>query len=534
VTRLCSTSALCVALFVLGCKPGSKPAADQAPPDTKTPAPAAEAPTVEGLDLVIANGRVMDPETNLDAIRNVGVKDGKIVVISEDSLEGARKIDATGHVVAPGFIDYHSHAQSPFGMKVYARDGVTTPMDLELGAFPVNDFYDYWEDTGALVNYGTSVSHAFVRVAVLDKVDPKGRAIYTGALGAAMKDGAQFKTKVYDADDEPAILAAVEQGLKQGGIGISYPIGYYTIASSPEVMNVAALAHEYGVPITSHVRFLAQIPPSGYLGMEEMLTVAELQDVPLLLHHIPSNCLGLTEKCLDLIDAARGKGTNVIGEFYPYTFAGTYVDADYLKPGYKERLGIEASDLVVTATGEKLTDEKFDQLRTKAPGTGLLMYSMKEQYVEAAMKRPGIIVGSDGMPWLFNDGYGGDYDTPYGSGKGHPRGAGTHAMILRLVREKQTIPLMDAVARMSYLPAKFLGPMVPQMQTRGRLQEGMTADITIFDPDTVTDNASFEDGKNTLPSTGIPYVIVNGTIVVDDSKVQKVSAGVAIRNKIVN
>ena len=107
-------------------------------------------------------------------------------------------------------------------------------------------------------------------------------------------------------------------------------------------------------------------------------------------------------------------------------------------------------------------------------------------------------------------------------------------MILRLVREKQTIPLMDAVARMSYLPAKFLGPMVPQMQTRGRLQEGMTADITIFDPDTVTDNASFEDGKNTLPSTGIPYVIVNGTIVVDDSKVQKVSAGVAIRNKIVN
>ncbi|MEJ2327736.1 MAG: hypothetical protein P8Y25_13390 [Chromatiaceae bacterium] len=114
MTRLCSTSALCVALFVLGCKPGSKPAADQAPPDTKTPAPAAEAPIVEGLDLVIANGRVMDPETNLDAIRNVGVKDGKIVVISEDSLKGARKIDATGHVVAPGFIDYHSHAQSPF------------------------------------------------------------------------------------------------------------------------------------------------------------------------------------------------------------------------------------------------------------------------------------------------------------------------------------------------------------------------------------------------------------------------------------
>jgi N-acyl-D-glutamate deacylase len=530
MTRLRHLSALCVALLIPACQSGSKPTAEQAP---DTPATDVEAPKVQDLDLVIANGRVMDPETKLDAVRNVGVKDGKIVIITEDSLEGARTIDATGHVVAPGFIDYHSHAQSPFGMKLYARDGVTTPMDLELGAFPVSDFYDYWEDAGAILNYGTSVSHAFVRVAVLDEVDPKGRAIYSGALGTAMKDGAKFKTKVYDPDDEPAILAAVEQGLKQGGIGISYPIGYYTIAGSPEVMNVAALAHKYGVPITSHVRYLAQVPPSGYLGMEEMLAVAELQDVPLLLHHIPSNCLGLTERCLDLIDAARKKGINVIGEFYPYTFAGTYVDADYLKPGYKERLGIEASDVVVTATGEKLTDEKFDRLRTEAPGTDLLMYTMKEPYVEAAMKRPGIIVGSDGMPWRLESGYGGDYDTPYGSGKGHPRGAGTHAKVLRMVREQKTITLMDAIARMTFLPAKFLDPMVPQMQTRGRLQEGMRADITVFDPDTVTDNASFEEGKNTLPSTGIPYVIVNGTVVVDDSEVQTVPAGVAIRNETV-
>jgi N-acyl-D-glutamate deacylase len=484
------------------------------------------------FDLVIENGRVMDPETGFDAVANVGIRGGKIAVVTTKKLDGEQTIDAKGHVVAPGFIDYHSHAQSPFGFKIYARDGVTTPMDLELGAFPVDDFYGFWEEAGALLNYGTNVGHAFARVAVLDKKDPKGRAIYSGALGAAMQDGALFKSKPFDPKDEPAILAAVEDGLKQGGIGVAFPIGYYTIAGSPEVMAVAGLARDYGVPITAHVRYLAQIPPSGYLGLEEMLTVAEVQDVALLLHHIPSNCLGLTVQCLDLIDAARSKGIRVIGEFYPYTFAGTYVDADYLKPGYKERMGIDASDLVVTKTGEHLTDEKMDQLRKDAPATDLLMYSMKEEYVEAAMRRPGTIVGSDGMPWVTDEGHGGGYDMPYGTGKGHPRGAGTHAKVLRMVREKQTIPLMDAIARMTYLPAKFLGPMVPQMRTRGRLQEGMTADITIFDPDTVTDNSSFEDGKNTLPSTGIPYVIVNGTIVVKDSEVQSARPGVAIRNAI--
>jgi N-acyl-D-aspartate/D-glutamate deacylase len=484
------------------------------------------------FDVVISNGRVMDPEMGYDAVANVGINNGFITKITTDEIKGARTIDATGHVVAPGFIDYHAHGQEPFAFRLYARDGVTTAMDLEVGSYPIDSYYDYWEGN-ALINYGTVVSHAFARVAVLDGLDPKGRGIYGGTIEQSMRDGALWKTKIYDPLDEPIVLSAVEKGLKQGGLGIAFPIGYYTVVGSPEVMRVAGLANKYGAFITSHVRFLAQIPPSGYLGIEEMLTVARTQDVPMLLHHIPSNCLSLTEKCLDLIDEARAQGMNVVGEFYPYTFAGTYIDADYLKPGYEERLGIKPSDIVVTATGEKLTNERFDQLRKEAPRTDLLMYTMKDEYMLAAMKRPGVFVGSDAMPYLFKDGFTGDWDTPFGEGKGHPRGAGTHAKILRMVREDKPISLMEAIAKLSYEQAKFLESMVPQFRTRGRVQEGATADITIFNPKTVTDNASWEEGKNTLPSTGIPYVIVNGKIVVDNSKVQQVAAGVAIRNVIV-
>lgn len=484
-------------------------------------------------DLVIKHGRVMDPETNFDQVANVGIKGGKVVAISSKAMSGTREIDAKGHVVAPGFIDFHSHGQEPFAFRLYARDGVTTAMDLEMGAFPIDSFYAYW-DGKALINYGSAVSHPFARIQVLDGLDPKGRGIYGGAIEEAMKDGQKWKSKIYDPADEPAVLAAVEQGLKQGGLGVAFPLGYYTVVGSPEVMAVAGLANQYDSFITSHVRYLAQIPPSGYLGIEEMLTVARQQEVPMYLFHIPSNCLGLTAKCLDMIDRAREQGQRVVGEFYPYIFAGTYVDADYLKPGYEERLGIKPSDVVVTATGERLTNEKFDELRKTAPRTDLLMYTMKEEYVMEAMKRPGTVVGSDAMPYLFSDGLTGDWETPFGEGKGHPRGAGTHARILRMVRETGAISLMEAIGKMSYGPASFVEDMVPQFKDRGRLQEGSVADITIFNPDTVTDNASWEQGKNTLPSTGIPFVIVNGQVVVDDSKVQRVAAGVAIRNPTVN
>jgi len=485
-------------------------------------------------DLVILNGRVMDPGSNLDAVRNIGVKNGKIEEITEKKLEGKETIDAKGLVVAPGFIDTHIHGMDPYGLKLLARDGVTTALEIEVGAYPVEDFYNQFAGKTQL-NYGASVSHAWARMAVLDKVNPKGLGMYSGAIQESMHDGAQWNMKQYSRDDQAAMIAAVESGLKQGGLGIGFAIGYYTAVGSPEVMNVAALASKYKSFITTHVRYLAQTPPSGYLGLEEMLAVAEVNQVPLLIHHVPSNCLGLTKECLDTIDKAREAGQNVVGEFYPYTFASSIPGADYLAPGYEKRTGMQPSDIIDVATGRKMTKESFEKLRKENPSATIVFFSMKDEYMIEAFKRKGVWVGSDAMPLLPSGKDPITWDSPYGYGKGHPRAAGSHARVLRMVREQKIIPLMEAISKLSYLPAKWLEPMVPDMRHRGRLQKGAIADITIFDAETVKDTADWKQGMNSLPSEGIPFVIVNGTVVVKDSKVLKgVYPGQPIRNAILN
>lgn len=488
----------------------------------------------QNFDLVINNGRVMDPETNFDSVANVGINNGFITAITTEALTGKETIDAKGLVVAPGFIDTHAHGQDPYGFKLDLRDGVTTALELEGGVYPVEDYYNQFKGKAQL-NYGATVGHPWVRMAVLDHVDPKGLGLYGTALKDSMNDGAQWHQKSYDPADQPALNAALEEGLKQGALGIGFPIGYYTIVGGPDVMSAASLAKKYHTFITTHVRYLAQLPPSGYLGLEEMLTVAEQNEVPLLIHHVPSNCLGLTKQCLDLIDAARARGVNVVGEFYPYTFASSFPGADYLAPGYEARTGMQPSDIIEVATGQKQTKESFEKLRKEKPTTTIVFYSMKEKDMMDALTRPGTFVGADGMPMLPSGKEPVTWDSPYGYGKGHPRSAGAHARMLRLVRETKAIPLMEALAKLSYKQAHFLEPMVPDMKVRGRIRKGAVADITIFDADKVIDNADWKPGMNSLPSTGIPYVIVNGTIVVKDSKVLKgVFPGQPIRNAVLD
>ena len=189
----------------------------------------------EQYDVVILNGRIMDPESGLDAVRNVGITGDKIEIITEQPILGKETIDAAGHVVAPGFIDLHAHGQSPFDIKTKLRDGVTSPLEIEAGAYPVEVFYKEREGK-AQANYAVSIGHVWARMAALDGIDPKGLGMYTGAMNACVADGSQWHEKnTDDPKDIEKIMANIEEGLKQGAVGIGVPVGYFNKCTSAEL-----------------------------------------------------------------------------------------------------------------------------------------------------------------------------------------------------------------------------------------------------------------------------------------------------------
>ena len=231
----------------------------------------------------------------------------------------------------------------------------------------------------------------------------------------------------------------------------------------------------------------------------------------------------------------------VVLEVYPYNFggAGNGVQADYLRPdNYQRNMGRTYSDIIDTATGKPLTKETYDSLIKTDPGHGVLFYNATQEDMLKGVGHPDVLIGCDCFPMQNSKGeFQEDFDTPFDSIRTHPRTAGAHAKVLRLTREKNVnLSLMQAISKMSYQYADFLAKNgVEQMANKGRIKEGADADITVFDPETVRDNSTLDDGKNASPSTGIPWVIVNGKIVVKDSKVLKgVYAGKPIRAPIQN
>ncbi len=485
----------------------------------------------QDYDLVILNGRVMDPESGLDAVRNVGVKDGKIVVVTEGDIQGAESIDATGHVVAPGFIDTHSHnVSTPFGQRLALRDGLTTPLEIEAGVYPVDVWYEHWEGKSQ-TNFGATVSVMSIREALFNPDFDVGAPGVNGAAINALLNAKDshatmaWSKQVATAEQIDKMESLLEEGLKKGALGVGHTPGYEEFGiTTRESILAQRLAGKYGRLVGMHGRFSSQQPPgSGLLGTAEQIAAVTAYGGGLIVQHMTAQCLALSADCQALLDAAYANGHQTIAEVYAYTYGATIVGADYLHPdNYQKNMGRTYSDIIEIATMTPLTKERYEELVKTAPSTSVTFENASKEDLYKALAHPTSTIGSDAFPYVLKaDGsLAADWDTPFDAVNGHPRGAATFARILELVREENLMPLMLAISKMTYLPAKFLEDNgVPQMAHKGRLQVGADADVTIFDPATVKGNATPANGG--LPSTGIPYVVVNGTIVVKDSKVLK-------------
>jgi N-acyl-D-aspartate/D-glutamate deacylase len=441
------------------------------------------------FDLVILNGRVIDPESRSDAIRNLGISNGTIKAVTTRNLSGRTVIDARGLVVSPGFIDLHQHGQDDENYRFKAMDGVTTALELEVGTGDIDAWYAQRERK-SLINFGVSAGHLAARMAAMHEPVtflPTGEAARRAATDSEIDD----------------MKRRLEDGLKRGAVAVGFGIQYTPNASRWEILEMFRVAARYGASCHVHMRHAGvKEPGSSIQALEEVISAAAISGAPLHVVHIQSTGGPATPKLLQMIGEAKSRKLDVTTECYPYIAGMTDIKSAIFDEGWQEVFNIDYKDLQWAATGERLTKETFEKYRKT--GGMVAVFSMTEEVVATAINSPLTMIASDGI--LEN-------------GKGHPRTAGTYSRVLgSYVRDKGTLTLMDALTKMTLMPAQRLERRVPAMKNKGRIRVGADADLTIFDPATIRDKATFQEPAKY--AEGIKFVLVNGVPVVKDGKLQ--------------
>ncbi|HEY7097822.1 MAG TPA: amidohydrolase family protein [Terriglobales bacterium] len=455
--------------------------------------------TAQQYDLVLAGGRVIDAETGLDAVRNVGILNGTIARISSETLNGRRVLNVGGLVVAPGFIDLHQHSQDLKNQHLKALDGVTTALELEIGVPDVATFLKIKEGR-SIINYGTSASHVAARAAVFSTPLPSGGETAEAGIPEILPKSGPATDQHATPEQIKAILDRLGQQLDAGALAVGMGIQYTPGATRLEVIDTFRLAAERHVPVYTHVRSAGRDEPGSAIeSVSEVIGASAISGAPLHIVHINSSCLRDSLECLSLIEGARARGLDVTTEAYPYIAGMTSINSALFNPGWQDKLGISYENLVLPNTGEHLNKQRFDELHNSNKTNLVLVFANTQEIVDKLIPHPLVMVASDG-------------------GEGHPRNAGTYSRVLRqYVRENGSIRLVDAIRKMTLMPAQMLERSTPQARKKGRLQEGVDADIVVFDPDTITDRSTFD--KPSEPSVGVHYLVVAGTLVVDQGHV---------------
>ena len=483
-------------------------------------------PNEEGpFDLVIEGGRVIDPETGLDAVRNVGIKNDRIDAVSEQALKGAKALKADSMVVAPGFIDLHAHGQQLPAAWMQAFDGVTTHLELESGLLPVGLAYEKIAREGRPINFGLGSAWTYARIMVLqpDAGKPDGTlGWFQKAFGLS-----GWQNAIPTPEQLEQIISLVDQGLKEGALGVSINAGYAPGMGRKEYYRLAKLAAKHKVATYTHDRYISVLEPlSSFEAFGEQIGLAAITGAHMHICHINSTAGKDLVAATNLAKQAQAKGIPITVESYTYGKFSTAIGADFLRgKDWLARLG--GTDYgAMEYRGKPLTKAKIEEMQATEPGDLIVFRFLDvdnnpddQELLDLAVLYPDGAIASDGMPWSDAKGnfIEGDIWPLPDDAFAHPRSAGTFSRLFaRWVRERKTLSLSETVRKCSLIPAQILEETAPQMKKKGRVQVGCDADIVVFDPATIQDKATFVAPAQT--PVGFRHVVVNGTPIIEDAK----------------
>ena len=429
----------------------------------------------ESADVSLSGGRVIDPESGFDRIGNVGLRDGIIVAISDEPIAADREVDATGLVVAPGFIDMLSYEPNaapgwPGGEWWKVADGVTSNIGMHGLRFDADAFYGRWRNEGVPVHFGGAVHNSWVR----------------DQLGLGIGESAD--------DRLGEVSDLVEQQIAAGYVGIHVQPEYAPGVSATEMLDMGRIAARLDVPLCVHARYSDDVVPGIQSeATAELITVARDTGAHVHIEHLNSTGgTGRMEEALAELEAALDEGLRMSSCMYPYEFWATGLRTSRYQD-WQERYGLDYGDLQVAGSSERLTESTYAQAYEENALTAAFAIPMSD--LLAGLQAPFMMIGSDAILEQ--------------SLRNHPRATGCFARTLgEFVRERGTIDLIDALAMMTIRPANLVGIGAPAMRRKGRMQIGADADVTVFDPATIIDRSTLADPAR--ESVGVEYVFVDG------------------------